>query len=82
MNDYAFVYGKFSYQAIQEASIDIDIVSPSMEELDQIISPIWASNSTMDPLDLDFPSNEVVLEAMTSSEKPWEIYATSLILPS
>jgi hypothetical protein len=26
----------------------------------------------MDPLDLDFISNEAVFKAMTNSEKPWE----------
>jgi hypothetical protein len=42
--------------------------------LDPLLEPIWAQGSlaTTDSLDLVLPSDKVVIEAMTSSDKPWD----------
>jgi hypothetical protein len=44
------------------------------QELDPLLEPIWAQGSlaTTDLLDLVLPSDKVVIEAMTSPDKPWE----------
>jgi hypothetical protein len=42
--------------------------------LDPLLEPIWAQDSlaNTDSLDLVLPSDKDVIEAMTSSDKPWE----------
>jgi hypothetical protein len=42
--------------------------------LDPLLEPIWAQGSlaNIDSLDLVLPSNEAIIEAMTSLDKPWE----------
>jgi hypothetical protein len=59
------------YQSVQVASIDTNISPPSMEDLGQITSPIWASNLLWN-LDLTLSFDEFILEAMNNSKKPWE----------
>jgi len=43
-------------------------------ELDLILEPTWAQGSLVDTdsLDLVFPSDEAVISAMTSSDRPWD----------
>jgi hypothetical protein len=43
-------------------------------EYDQFTSPIWVINppSSHDFLDVEFPSDEAILEAMTMDDRPWE----------
>jgi hypothetical protein len=71
-----------AYSLVQQASIDLD---PTLaQELDLILEPIWAQGSLtdIDYLDFVFPSNEEIMEAMTSLEKPWdELYHRSYFLP-
>jgi hypothetical protein len=59
-----------AYSLVQQASTDTD-PTPA-QELDPILDPIWAQGSLADTdsLDLVFPSDEVVIEAMTSLDKP------------
>jgi hypothetical protein len=60
------------YSLVQQASIDTD-PTPA-QELDLILEPISNQDSLTDTdsLDLVFPSNEAVIEAMTSPYKPWD----------
>jgi hypothetical protein len=43
-------------------------------ELDPVLEPTWAQGSlaTTDSLDLVFPSDEVILEALTGLNRPWD----------
>jgi hypothetical protein len=60
------------YSLVQQTSATPDL-TPA-QELDPLLEPIWAQGSlaTTDSLDLVLPSDESVIEAMTSSDKPWE----------
>jgi hypothetical protein len=60
------------YFLVQQASSDTDL-TPA-QELDPIPEPIWAQGSlaTTDSLDLVLPSDEAIIEAMTSPDKPWD----------
>jgi hypothetical protein len=71
-----------TYSLFQQASSDID-PTPA-QELDPIPEPIWAqcSLTDTDSLDLVFPSNKAIIEAMTSLEKPWDdLHHRSYFLP-
>jgi hypothetical protein len=61
-----------AYSLVQQASSNPDL-TPS-QELGPLLEPIWAQGSltNIDLLDLVLPSDEVVIEAMTSLDKPWE----------
>jgi hypothetical protein len=71
-----------AYSLVQQAS---DNTNPTpTQELDPLLEPIWAQSSlaNVDSLDLVLPSDEAVIEAMTSSNKPWEdIHHISYFLP-
>jgi hypothetical protein len=60
------------HSLVQQASDDTD-PTPS-QELDLILEPIWAQGSLADTdsLDLVFPLDEAIIEAMTSMDKPWD----------
>jgi hypothetical protein len=61
-----------SYSIIQQASADPD---PTLaQELDWVLEPIWAQGSLadIDSLELVFPSDEVIIEEMTSPDSPWD----------
>jgi hypothetical protein len=52
--------------------------------LDPLLEPFWAQGSltNVDSLDLVLPFDKVVIEAMTSPDKPWEdIHHRSYFLP-
>jgi hypothetical protein len=71
-----------AYSLVQQASANPD-PTPT-QELDPLLEPIWAQGSltNIDSLDLVFPSNEAVIEAMTSPDKPWEdLHHRSYFLP-
>jgi hypothetical protein len=54
------------------------------QELDPVLEPIWAQGSLTDTdsLDLVFPSDEVIIEAMTSPDRPWDdLHHRSYFLP-
>jgi hypothetical protein len=75
---------EIAYQAIQEATADPDPPSSQMKEVDPVLEPIWAINSSSshDFLDNTFPSDEAILEAMTGPERPWEdLHHRSYFLP-
>jgi hypothetical protein len=58
-------------------------MTPS-QELDLIPEPIWAQGSLADTdsLDLVLPSDEAIIEAMTSPNKPWDdLHHRSYFLP-
>jgi hypothetical protein len=61
-----------AYNIVQQASTDPDL-TPS-QELDPFLEPIWdqCSLSTIDPLDPVFQSDEVILEALTGLDRPWD----------
>jgi hypothetical protein len=61
-----------AYSLVQQASSTPD-PTPA-QELDPLPEPIWAQGSlaTTDSLDLVFPSDEAIIEAMTGPDKPWE----------
>jgi hypothetical protein len=73
---------KVAYSLVQEASDNPDLIPA--QELDPLLEPIWAQGSldNTDSLDLVFPSDEAVIEAMTILDKPWEdIHHRSYFLP-
>ena len=61
-----------AYSLVQQDSANPD-PTPA-QELDPFLEPIWAQGSltNVDSLDLVLPSDEAVIEAMTSLDKPWE----------
>jgi hypothetical protein len=70
------------YSLVQQASTNTN--PTTAQELDPLLEPIWAQGSLADTdsLDLLFPSDEVVIEAMTSPEKPWDnLHHRSYFLP-
>ena len=70
------------YIIAQQTSSNPDHAPP--QKLDLILEPIWAQDSlsTQYPLDLVFPSNEVILEAMTGPDRPWDdLHHRSYFLP-
>jgi hypothetical protein len=71
-----------AYSLVQQALIDID-PTPA-QDLDSTLEPIWAQISLADTdfLDLVFPFDATVIEAMTSPEKPWDdLHHRSYFLP-
>jgi hypothetical protein len=58
-----------AYNIFQQASSNPDLVPP--QKLDPFLEPIWAQYSlvTQDPLDLVFPSDEAILEAMNVPDR-------------
>jgi hypothetical protein len=61
-----------AYSLVQQASVNTD---PTLaKELDPLLETIWAQGSltNIDSLDLVLLSDEAVIEAMTSPDKPWE----------
>jgi hypothetical protein len=71
-----------AYSLVQQASTNPD---PTLaQELDPLLEAIWAQGSlaTTNSLDLVLPSDEAVIEAMTSPNKPWEdLHHRSYFLP-
>jgi hypothetical protein len=71
-----------AYSLVHQASVN---TNPTLaQELDPLLEPIWAQGSlaNIDSLYLVFPSNEAVIEAMTSPDKPWEdLHHRSYFLP-
>jgi hypothetical protein len=73
---------KVAYSLVQQASANTD-PTPT-QEFDPLLEPIWAQSSLTgtDSLDSVFPSNEAIIEAMTSPDKPWEdLHHRSYFLP-
>jgi hypothetical protein len=71
-----------AYSIVQQDSTNPDL-TPA-QELDPPLEPIWAQGSlaNINSLDLVLPSDEVVIEAMTSPDKPWEdLHHRSYFLP-
>jgi hypothetical protein len=71
-----------AYSIVQQASADPD-PTPA-QELDPVLEPTWAQGSLTDTdsLDLVFPSDEVIIEAMTSPDRPWDdLHHRSYFLP-
>jgi hypothetical protein len=71
-----------AYSLVQKASTETD---PTLaQELDLLLEPIWTQGSLTDTdsLDLVFPSDEAIIEAMTSPNKPWDdLHHKSYFLP-
>jgi hypothetical protein len=73
---------EFAHNIVQQTLDNPNPAPP--QELDPALELIWAQDSltTHDHLDLVFPSNEVILEAMTGSNIPWDaIHHRSYFLP-
>jgi len=62
---------KIAYQVVQSKTTYSDQNYSSINETNLFTSSIWVltSPSIRDPLDLVFPSNEAIIEAMISLEK-------------
>jgi hypothetical protein len=58
------------YSLVQQTSANID--PNSTQEFDPLLEPIWAQDSLAytDSLDFVLPTNEAIIEAMTSPDKP------------
>jgi hypothetical protein len=72
-----------AYSLVQQASATPDPILT--QELDPLLKPIWAQGSlaNIDSLDLVLPSDEAVIEVMTSPDKPWEdLHHRSYFLPN
>jgi hypothetical protein len=72
-----------AYSLVQQALANPDLTSA--QELDPLPESIWAQGSltNTDSLDLVLPSDEAVIEAMTSLDKPWEdLHHRSYFLPA
>ena len=71
-----------AYSIIQRASVDPD---PTLaQELDPVLEPIWAQGSLADTnsLYLVLPSDEAIIELMTSLDRPWDdLHHRSYFLP-
>jgi hypothetical protein len=73
---------KFAYSIVQQDFVEPD-PTPA-QELDPVLKPIWAQDSLTDTnsLDLVFPSDEVIIEAMISPDRPWDdLHHRSYFLP-
>jgi hypothetical protein len=73
---------KVAYSLVQQASTNPD--PTHAQELDPLLEPISAQGSlaNIDSLDLVLPSDEAVIEAMTSLDKLWEyLHHRSYFLP-
>jgi hypothetical protein len=71
-----------AYSLVQQASATPDPIPA--QELDPLHEPIWAQDSFANTysLDLVFPSDEAIIEAMTGLDKPWEyLHHKSYFLP-
>jgi hypothetical protein len=71
-----------AYSLVQQASANPD---PTLvQDFDPLLEPIWAQGSLVNTnsLDLVFPSDEAVIEAMTIPDKPWDdLHHRSYFLP-
>jgi hypothetical protein len=77
-----FSVTEVAYSLVHQASANTNL-NPA-QELDPLLEPIWAHSSlaNVDSLDLVFPSDEVLIKAMTSPDKPWEdLHHRSYFLP-
>jgi hypothetical protein len=77
-----FSAAEVAYSLVQQVSSNTD-PTPA-QEFDPLLEPIWAQGSLTktDSLDLVLPSDKVVIEAMTSLDKPWEdLHHRSYFLP-
>jgi hypothetical protein len=73
---------KVAYSLVQQTSTT-PYPTPA-QELDPLLEPVWAQGSlaTTDSLDLVLPFDEVVIEEMTSPDRPWEdLHHRSYFLP-
>jgi hypothetical protein len=70
--DMPFSAAEVSYSIVQQDSAILDLTLS--RELDPVLKPTWAQGSFTDTyyLDLVFPSDEDFIEAMTSSDRPWD----------
>lgn len=71
-----------AYSLVQQASANTD-PTPT-QEFDPLLEPIWAQGSLdhTDLLELVLPSDESIIEAMTSLDKPWDdLHHRSYFLP-
>jgi hypothetical protein len=59
-----------AYNNVQQASVDLDL-TPT-QELDPVLAPIFVQGSlaNTDSLELVFPSNEAILEALNGIDRP------------
>jgi hypothetical protein len=67
---------------VHQASSNTDLTHA--QQLDPLLEPIWAQGSlaNIDSLDLVLPSDEAIIKAMTSLDKPWEdVHHRSYFLP-
>jgi hypothetical protein len=70
------------YSIVQQALVDPDL-TPAQDS-DLVLEPIWAQGSpaTTDSLELVFPSHEVIIEALTGLDRPWDdLHHRSYFLP-
>ena len=73
-----------AYQANLECVVEPTPSSSQTEEEDPYVLPAWVvqSSHAHDCLDSVFPSNEVIIEAMSGVEPPWEeLHHRSYFLP-
>jgi hypothetical protein len=70
------------YNIFQQASTNSDLTHT--QELDPVLEPIWAQGylTNINSLDLVLPSYEVILEALTGPDRPWDdLHHRSYFLP-
>jgi hypothetical protein len=75
---------EIAYQVVLDSSIHMDPITSQMDEEDPILKPVWATSSyfSHDFLDDTLPSNELIIEAMNGSNRPWnDMHHHSYFLP-
>jgi len=75
---------EIAYQAIQEATADLDPPSSRTDKVDPILEPIWAiqSSCSHDCLNDTLPLEKAIIEAMSGLDRPWdELHQISYFLP-
>jgi hypothetical protein len=65
---------EIAYQDVFDSSTDPDPITSQMDEEDPVLKLVWATSSSYshEYLDDNFPLDEVIIEAMNGSNKPWD----------
>jgi hypothetical protein len=73
-----------TYQVVLDSSADPNHVTSPTDKEDPILRTMWATSlyCSHDYLNETFPSDEAIIEAMNSSNKPWDdMHHRSYFLP-
>jgi hypothetical protein len=65
---------EIAYQVVLDSSTDHDPITSQKDEEDLVLKPVWATSLSCshDCLYETFSLDEVIIEAMNGSDKPWD----------